>query len=56
MDVQWKDGTLARAVITPRAGLVPPVRYAGQLLDPATDSRIVIAAPTPATSETSATH
>lgn len=44
VDLEWKNGALARVVITPNAGVVPPIRYAGKLLDPATDSRVVIAA------------
>lgn len=52
VDLEWKNGALARAVITPQAGVVPPIRYAGKLLDPAADSRVVIAAPAaPASSD-----
>ncbi|MCU0791265.1 MAG: glycoside hydrolase family 95 protein [Opitutaceae bacterium] len=45
VELVWKHGEFVRAVVTPRTGFVPHLRYRGEILDPAKDPRVVIARP-----------
>lgn len=40
--LEWADGQLVRARIDSKFGTIPPIRYAGQLLDPAKDPRLTL--------------
>jgi hypothetical protein len=40
--LEWANGKLVRARIDSRFGTVPPIRYDGQLIDPAKDPRVTV--------------
>ena len=42
VDMEWVDGELKSARIESKSGAVPVIRYKGELLDPATDRRVII--------------
>lgn len=42
VDIEWKKGELVRAVIHADSRDIPPIRYAGKLLDPRRDPRMVV--------------
>lgn len=43
VDLEWKNGQLTRAVITSHSDQSPIIRLNGQVLDPAKDSRVILA-------------